>query len=294
MKDFKTDIENGVFSEFDVISEGIPYEYKGVNISLQIDAGEELRHIIFAAIEKYKNPSMLFEQIYQEMDRKVYSEKKNINKEDYIYMTISRSVDICSQVLSQFVDEKHTCICENTDKMAMFWGALIRLRASFKTAIIIMQHGYFIELVPIFRLIYEQLSWLFFILKENDTDKLLKKKPENCVTYLKERMNDSKYGKLYGDLSADSHMTQDTLHRYYEKKDDKIAILSRSGSVCKEDIDTLLLLYRIYVSVISDGISNYELDDENASYYSDFCNTEEFLSKSLYAVYEGKATLHRV
>lgn len=274
MRDFKTDLESGKFNDFDIISEGIPYLYKDVLVSIPIDADDDLRRCIFAAIDKYEHPDITYETIWEQLAPEVYSEDANVSDTDYIYLSISRSVDICSKIMEQFFAEQKRYKGETGEKMVVFWSALMRLRASFKNAIISMQHGYFIEVVPVFRLIFEQLSWMCYILEEDDIEKLQKKNPQSCVTYLKQRFGNKAYGEFYGNLSEDSHLTWKSIGNYYKIEDGQCKILSRSGEFCKDDILTLIVLYKTYIDIIWAGMNNYEMSEDDYIYYNDFYNSE--------------------
>lgn len=274
MRDFKTDFESGKFNDFDIISEGIPYLYKDVLVSIPIDADDDLRRCIFAAIDKYEHPDIPYETIWEQLAPEVYSEDANVSDTDYIYFSISRSVDICSKIMEQFFAEQKNYKGENRGKMDIFWSALIRLRASFKSAIISMQHGYFIEVVPTLRLIFEQLSWMCYILEEDDKEKLQKKDPQNCITYLKQRFANNVYGELYGNLSSDSHLTWKSIGNYYKIEEGQVKILSRSGKFCKDDILTLIVLYRTYIDIIWAGMNDYEMSEDDYEYYNNFYQFE--------------------
>ena len=41
----------------------------------------------------------------------------------------------------------------------LFSFSMIRLKASFEAAMLLIRNGYYIELSSVFRMIYEQLSW---------------------------------------------------------------------------------------------------------------------------------------
>lgn len=77
-KDLKVDIENEMYKNTDNIASLIPYLLEGVGYSLQIDAKPLLRKYIAAAIYKYKQDDIAFEDILDCMDIEDYSDEKVI------------------------------------------------------------------------------------------------------------------------------------------------------------------------------------------------------------------------
>ena len=64
--------------------------------------------------------------------------------------------------------------------------ALIRLSASFRSALILVHHGYPFEAAAICRLILEQLGWIFAIHRKTSLDEIIAVKPQSTIGKLKE------------------------------------------------------------------------------------------------------------
>ena len=75
-RDFLTAIKDNIYKNNDNIASHIPYLYEGIGYSLQIDATPLLRKYVAAAILKYKNKNVSFEDILDDMDINDFLDEK--------------------------------------------------------------------------------------------------------------------------------------------------------------------------------------------------------------------------
>ena len=150
----------------------------------------------------------------------------------------------------------------------LFLISVIRLKASFEAAILLMNNGYFVELSSIFRLIVEQLSWGCYLCStdeiqtKSDINKL--KSPQQTISYLKSALQSNAYGQLYGMLSAETHLPVKEIMRYLNMGvgEGGIEIILQSGIADKDEISLLLLLTGIYTDVVRRGIKRFGFADK--------------------------------
>lgn len=162
----------------------------------------------------------------------------------------------------------------------LFSFSMIRLKASFEAAMLLMKKGYYIELSSIFRLIFEQLSWecyLFTVDEIQIKDPTKLRSPQETVSFLKTALNSDVYGQVYGILSTEAHLSVKKIMRYLDIRADecKADIIFRTEEVDSDDISLLLLLVGTYVEVTSIGIKCFgflkkTLETDFAKRYDDW------------------------
>lgn len=163
----------------------------------------------------------------------------------------------------------------------LFSFSMIRLKASFEAAMLLMRKGYYIELSSIFRLIFEQLSWECYLFTvdeiqiKKDPSKL--RSPQETVSFLKTALKRNVYGQVYGILSTEAHLSVKKIMRYLDIHADecKADIIFQAEEVDDDDISMLLLLVGTYVEVTSIGIkcfgfSNKTLEADFIKRYDDW------------------------
>lgn len=281
-RDFKKDIENGIYSNKDTIASLIPYSLDSITYALALDSSPILRKHIAAAIFKYENPDECYEDILNAIDVEKYSDENSYSPHDMVIHIIIAHATTSSLVLNNY---NAWCLKEtNGLSQELFVAGMIRIVSSFQSAAILLRHGFYVEVMPIFRMILEQLAWGCYLIKETDESKISKNRTQSNTTYLKEILGND-FGRLYGHLSSEAHLEPSQIRKYVHAEKDEIHIKVRSGKQCKDEVETLLLLLKAYGRVIYSGIEHFGIPDEFTSYYHDWSDFDKlqihYLSQSL-------------
>ena len=181
--------------------------------------------------------------------------------ENTVNSIIGRNLDF----LREYAEIRSECF-----KETLFTFSMIRLKASFEAAILLMRNGYFIELSSVSRLIFEQLSWGCYLFSENeiqtqsDLNKL--KSPQATVSYLKTALNMNSLGQVYGLLSTETHLSVNSIIRYLDLRagNGRVDILFQSEEMDRGDVSLLLLLVGAYVEVTSKGIKHFGINNKTS------------------------------
>ena len=263
-KDLKTDIESEKYKNNDNIASLIPYLLEGVGYSLQIDASPLLRKYIAAAIYKYKEDND-FEDILENMDIEDFSDEKSYSQ----YEMVRHVIVDCAVRNTKIIDEYLKSSKVQKSNKDLFFVALGRLSTSFKAATLLLNNGFFVEVVFILRLIIEQLAWGIFLLVEEDEEKIRKNRTQSNVGYLKEQLGEN-YGILYGYLSSEAHLEPKEIEKYLRKdEEEQIAVRDRSGKECEGETNTLLVLLDGYCELLWKGMNHFGIMEEEIEYYTD-------------------------
>lgn len=288
-KDLKTDIESGKYKNNDNIASLIPYLLEGVGYSLQIDASPLLRKYIAAAIYKYKEDND-FEDILENMDIEDFSDEKSYSQ----YEMVRHVIVDCAVRNTKIIDEYLKSSKVQKSNKDLFFVALGRLSTSFKAATLLLNNGFFVEVVSILRLIIEQLAWGSFLLVEEDEEKIRKNRTQSNVGYLKEQLGEN-YGILYGYLSSEAHLEPKEIGKYLRKdEEEQIAVRDRSGKECEGETNTLLVLLDGYCELLWKGMNHFGIMEEEIEYYTDcHCLNKEIVI-SMKAVLDNNAKFERI
>lgn len=263
-KDLKTDIESEKYKNNDNIASLIPYLLEGVGYSLQIDASPLLRKYIAAAIYKYKEDND-FEDILENMDIEDFSDEKSYSQ----YEMVRHVIVDCAVRNTKIIDEYLKSSKVQKSNKDLFFVALGRLSTSFKAATLLLNNGFFVEVVFILRLIIEQLAWGSFLLVEEDEEKIRKNRTQSNVGYLKEQLGEN-YGILYGYLSSEAHLEPKEIEKYLRKdEEEQIAVRDRSGKECEGETNTLLVLLDGNCELLWKGMNHFGIMEEEIEYYTD-------------------------
>lgn len=92
-------------------------------------------------------------------------------------------------------------------------ACLLRLQASFKSAILLVRQGFTFEASAICRLILEQLAWAYAV-HEIEDHSFFELEPNRCITNLKNLLPTS--GRFYGSLSKLAHLHPNNTPEYIE------------------------------------------------------------------------------
>lgn len=288
-KDLKTDIESGKYKNNDNIASLIPYLLEGVGYSLQIDASPLLRKYIAAAIYKYKE-DIDFEDILEYMDIEDFSDDKSYSQ----YEMVRHVIVDCAVRNTKIIDEYLQGSKVQKSNKDLFFVALGRLSTSFKAATLLLNNGFFVEVVSILRLIIEQLAWGSFLLVEEDEEKIRKNRTQSNVGYLKEQLGEN-YGILYGYLSSEAHLEPKEIGKYLRKEEEEqIAVRDRSGKECEGETNTLLVLLDGYCELLWKGMNHFGIMEEEIEYYTDCHYLNKEIVISMKAVLDNNAKFERI
>lgn len=288
--DFKSDIECGKYINKDSIASLIPYMFEETSYALTLDSTPELRKHIAAAIFKYRNPDDCYEDILNEIDVANYSDENSYSPHDMVIHIIIEHVLTTSKVLSNY-----NTWCLNTIGglgKELFFAGMIRITSSFQSAAILLRHGFYVEVMSIFRMILEQLAWGCYLIKETDESKILKNRTQSNAKYLKEVLGDD-FGKLYGYLSSEAHLEPKEIGKYLQSTEDGIYIKGCSGKQCKEETTTFLLLLKAYGRVAWYAMNYFGIPDGFANYYHDWDDFDKLQINYLYESLNGKVQFIR-
>lgn len=288
-KDLKTDIESEKYKNNDNIASLIPYLLEGVGYSLQIDASPLLRKYIAAAIYKYKEDND-FEDILENMDIEDFSDEKSYSQ----YEMVRHVIVDCAVRNTKIIDEYLKSSKVQKSNKDLFFVALGRLSTSFKAATLLLNNGFFVEVVFILRLIIEQLAWGSFLLVEEDEEKIRKNCTQSNVGYLKEQLGEN-YGILYGYLSSEAHLEPKEIEKYLRKdEEEQIAVRDRSGKECEGETNTLLVLLDGYCELLWKGMNHFGIMEEEIEYYTDCHCLNKKIVISMKAVLDNNAKFERI
>lgn len=288
-KDLKTDIESEKYKNNDNIASLIPYLLEGVGYSLQIDASPLLRKYIAAAIYKYKEDND-FEDILENMDIEDFSDEKSYSQ----YEMVRHVIVDCAVRNTKIIDEYLKSSKVQKSNKDLFFVALGRLSTSFKAATLLLNNGFFVEVVFILRLIIEQLAWGSFLLVEEDEEKIRKNRTQSNVGYLMEQLGEN-YGILYGYLSSEAHLEPKEIEKYLRKdEEEQIAVRDRSGKECEGETNTLLVLLDGYCELLWKGMNHFGIMEEEIEYYTDCHCLNKKIVISMKAVLDNNAKFERI
>lgn len=288
-KDLKTDIESEKYKNNDNIASLIPYLLEGVGYSLQIDASPLLRKYIAAAIYKYKEDND-FEDILENMDIEDFSDEKSYSQ----YEMVRHVIVDCAVRNTKIIDEYLKSSKVQKSNKDLFFVALGRLSTSFKAVTLLLNNGFFVEVVSILRLIIEQLAWGSFLLVEEDEEKIRKNRTQSNVGYLKEQLGEN-YGNLYGYLSSEAHLEPKEIEKYLRKdEEEQIAVRDRSGKECEGETNTLLVLLDGYCELLWKGMNHFGIMEEEIEYYTDCHCLNKKIVISMKAVLDNNAKFERI
>lgn len=286
MRDAIKDIESGKFAQRDEIADLQVYQLEGITYCLPINSYPKLRQYFATAILAYKHEAD-FEDVLIFQDIKKYEDKEWIDGKLVVSFMIARGVDVLLNIINDFYNSlvKKGKVF-NSGELAYF-NTMARLRESFKSALILCDRGFFIEMMPILRLIYEQLCWACYAIDELDYDRLNTNWKTKNTKFLKEKIN-PEYGRLYSVLSAEAHMALPEMGKYLEidEKNMVASVKGRSAIKAKQDIPYIILLYKIYLEVFEYGVKHFSECERD--YYQELIDGQFLLIKTMNDIFEGK------
>ncbi|MVX64393.1 hypothetical protein GKZ28_11895 [Clostridium chromiireducens] len=286
MRNAKEDIESGKFSKRDKIADLQVYQLDGITYCLPINSSPKLRQYFATAILAYKNDAE-FEEILLSQDIEEYEDEKWIDGDLTVCFMLARGCDVLLNIIVDF----YNSLVKNAEKLSVgeiaYFNALTRLRESFKSVLILCDRGFFVEMMPIMRLIYEQLCWACYSIDETDIKKLNNNWKTKNTKYLKEKIN-SEYGQLYSLLSNEAHMAPPEMGKYLEIDEEGMvaSVRGRSAKKAREDIPYIIMLYHIFLQVFEYGVKHFPKCEQN--YYQELINEQILLVQMMKDIHNGK------
>lgn len=286
MRNAIEDINNGKFSKRDEIADLQVYQLEGITYCLPINSSPKLRQYFATAILAYKHGAD-FEEVLCFQDIKKYQDKDWVDGDLVVCFMLARGVDVLLNIITDF----YNSLIKKGRKLHMgeiaYFNAMTRLRESFKSVLILCDRGFFIEMMPIMRLIYEQLCWACYAIDEQDYENLNQNWKTKNTRYLKEKIN-PEYGKLYSVLSAESHMAIPEMGKYLEIDENNMvaSVKGRSAIRAKEDIPYIILLYQIFIEVFEFGIKHFSECEKE--YYQELVDGQISLIQLMKEIHDGK------
>lgn len=294
-RDYKTDIENLMYKNSDEISSLIPYLYEGVHYALDLNAEPLLRAYMVSAIIAYlerENDDVVFEDILASRNLSDLSDSQSRSQVEIVRYVIVEEAYTTSRIMNNYNNWNFHNEKKNLARQ-LFALSMGRLYTSFKAAVSLLNSGFFVEVIPVFRLILEQLAWGSYLLKETDNAKIQKNQVQSDIKYLKEVLNDDRFGKIYGYFSSQAHLEPTEIGKYlkFDEENNSILIRDRSGKECEADTVSLLLLLEAYGKVVWAGMNHFEFPEVERDYFKDWYEVHILLIKNLKLVLDGKASL---
>lgn len=263
------DLKNGKYAERDEIADLQVYQMNGITYSIPINSSPEFRRYIASAIDAYIHGVDINDVLpYKDIDN--YTDEVWLNNDLMINFSIANAVDIATNMINDLYNSLKEIKKEFTLGEVQYFASMTRLRDSFKAVIILCDRSLFIEMMPILRLIYEQLCWCCYVIDELDEEKIKSNWTTKNTKYLKEKISES-YGKLYSTLSSEAHMAPNQTGKFIESiTDDGILFNARSSKKAKMDIPWIIQLYHIYIQVFEYGIKHFGIKKEYYQEYIDY------------------------
>lgn len=207
---------------------------------------EEFRWNVFAAAKAYNLGNRIDYTLKRYGDRWDFSEYENAGAlltRDVSYAVrreVQRSVRAI-KTLSATVEPLESGLFAAT-------VALIRLEGSFRAAVLLNRHGFFLEAAGILRLILEQLAWAHSI-HRIDGDSFFKVQPDRCISNLKSIAPYA--GRLYGALSDWTHIAPEQTVGYLEITGSRIEVNQTSEDKAKINVLYLMALVDLMAVVVA-------------------------------------------
>lgn len=296
-RDYKTDVQNLMYKNSDEISSLIPYLYEGVHYALDLNADPLLRAYIVSSIIAYleRKNDIPFEEILASRNLSDLSDQKSRSQVEVVRYVIIEEAYATSQIIKNYnnwnFNDKETNLARH-----LFMLSMQRLYTSFKATVSLLNSGFFVEVVPLFRLILEQLAWGSYLLSEPDDTKIKNNRVQSDIGYLKTVLNDARFGEIYGYFSSGAHLEPREIGKYLKinEEEDSVWVKDRSGQECEAVTEDLLLLLDAYGKVVWAGMEYFGFPEVERGYFEDWYGVHVLLVGNLKGVLEGKANLVRV
>lgn len=287
-RDFKTDIENKVYTNPDSISSLKPFQTDGTFYALDLNADPLLKAYFVAGILTYndRDKGAKFDEVLKELNLEEYSDEKSVTAFESIRQAVVSEAYTTSQIIKNYsmwgTDER----LKKNPFFVYFVSSMSRLQVSFQVAVALLNCGYFVEVIPIYRLILEQLAFGAYLLTESAPEKIEKNKITKNITLLGDFLNNDQIGKFYGYLSSGAHLDPREIKKYvFRSNETTLAIKNRSGRECDIETGNLVFLLKLYGDIVWKGLNHFGFNTPDRSYFCDWynhlCNTVDQLFERL-------------
>jgi hypothetical protein len=243
-------------------------------VGIPIDADIKLKEKILGSIKTFELGSKSVDYVI-----KTYSEawKFAAPEEDRLFFL--NSLRAADRWTITIIDELLTG-GDRPDHVGLFAAemALIRLKATFRSAILLIMQGYPFESATMCRLILEQYAFAYSIKSIDDVDKILRIKTTRTISSLKKLLPYS--GKLYGQLSDRSHLTPKDTRHYIGLEDGHTVIRYKMPEETKIILYYFLALVIDFELIVKEVLEGYIDFKELEKKSSDFSFNKEVLSKA--------------
>lgn len=232
----------------------IPYTYQGIPYSLPTNASVKLKRQIQAAILSYVEGDYNFVNTSELVGK--LSVTDEIERSDIVMDNVILLINLTNEILKK--------IGEVEKAGATYYSiAMSRLNSTFKGCLILLRYGHFIESMPLFRLIMEQISWSYGILEKSEEEINKKGKATKYIKVLDEIHPRAK--ELYGSYSEEAHLDLNGIKEYIyiDETKNMVGYRSTSGKKSKERYWDFLFLCKLYILSIEKTIDKLKIGDEN-------------------------------
>ena len=286
-RDFKTDKENRVYANPESVSSLKPFQTDGTFYALDLNAAPLLRAYFVAAILTYhdRDKGAKFDEVLKVLNLEDYSDEKTVTSFESIRQAVVSEAYTISQIIKNYsmwgTDES----LKKNPFFVYFVSSMSRLQVSFQVAVALLNSGFFVEVIPIYRLILEQLAFGAYLLTETDPEKIEENNITRNIKHLKELYNkNDEIGRFYHYLSSGAHLDPKEIGKYICLSDEKtLAVKNRSGKECDKETGDLIYLLKTYGDIAFIGQNHFGFTTPDRSYFLDwynyFCNTVECLNE---------------
>lgn len=169
-------------------------------VGVAIQAPAELKKRILGAIKSYHASLSSIDYTI-----KKYGERWNFAEPSEDEVSLVRTLKAIDERVSNLIDDLAGGSAR-PDRIGLFEAesALIRLKPTFRSALILISQGYAFEAAALVRVILEQVAWAFAVHGSVEHDKVAEQSPTAAISILKKHA--AVAGRLYGALSKQAHL----------------------------------------------------------------------------------------
>lgn len=248
----------------------IPEEIYEIPYALQSDSSQKLRRYVHAALLAYKEDI----DFYEILEELLSENEENFN----MYLNIETTRDSIIEVIKIAI-EIVTEVTKDSKKPdhIVYSLSMGRLQSTFESCLVLLRRGYFIESTPLFRLIFEQISWSYSIIGL-DIEEIKKTSTTKNVKKLNELIEGS--SRHYNTYTREAHLDVSKIGYYVREESGGVASQLRSGIKSKERYDDVFFLASLYLKSIEKFIDSCDMLDAIIDVPT-FKNEEKFKNMTL-------------
>jgi hypothetical protein len=256
--------------EFDTIHSLIPLISGNIQYALVNNYSPKLKRLIHVLFESITDDTFCFDR-FNYLLKKI--EIDNFNREaveniHQIYADLYlKMIFICIRQLGNTPNNSDDN-SPNGVNIALI--LLNRLSATFQSSLILLRFGFHIEAEMLFRVIVEQIAYIYTCYKIDDYNEIDKIEPNKCIKCIKKKYK--LLGGFYGELSDSIHFRTKSFPKILSVKDNKVGTNIRSGKKSKKNYLYLFYLSCIYLDICK------EIDEKYIHSDYDFDNSLKLAS----------------